>query len=158
MTLANVGVTEAPWKWLINCNYEITSLLLLKLRSSPCVFPTLLVFLALMFSEKKMKIKKKTKAETIKNIVSHSTFQDFWKKGLRHWIEQKEKTMVSENDQALKIITIWLVFVYKLMIKKWYFIFPASSKIRDGASSDFPEQSFKWRQLRVSNVFFLLGA
>lgn len=53
MTLANVGVTEAPWKWLINCNYEITSLLLLKLRSSPCVFPTLLVFLALMFSGKK---------------------------------------------------------------------------------------------------------
>lgn len=107
---------------------------------------------------KKMKIKKKTKAETIKNIVSHFTFQDFWKKGLRHWIEQKEKTMVSENNQALKIITIWLVFVYKLMTKKWYFIFPASSKIRDGASSDFPEQSFKWRQLRVSNVFFLLGA
>lgn len=73
------------------------------------------------------------KAETIKNTVSHSTFQDFRKKGLRHWVEQKEKTMVSENDKALKIVTIWLVFVYKLMIKKWYFIFSASSKIRDGA-------------------------
>lgn len=41
--------------------------------------------------------------------------------------------MISENDEALKIVTIWLVFVCKLMIKKWYFLFPASTKMRDGA-------------------------
>lgn len=72
---------------------------------------------------KKMKIWKKTKAKTIKNTVSHSTFQDFSKKGLRLWVEHNEKIMISENDKTLKIVTIWLVFVCKLMIKCGIFYF-----------------------------------
>jgi hypothetical protein len=61
MTLANVDVTKEPWKCLTNGNHDIPSLLLLKLRSSPHVFPTLLAFLALMFSERNEDLEKKVK-------------------------------------------------------------------------------------------------
>lgn len=102
----------------------------------------------------KWRFRNKMRAETIKNIISHSIFQD-----LRHRTDQNKKTMMSENNKAREVRTIWLIFVCKSIIKRGIFHSQPLQRHEGWKKTQtiiFPEHIFKERQLRVASVFFLL--